>query len=200
MWLPPKDPTQGAGDASNRTWHSLYTLDHPDVRVGQDIGCDLNLDGCFNFKLCPATINDDAFCGVVDEDGVLKSDYWDEIHAYEVLEHLGNQGDAVSFFTQFTELWRILKPGGHLLATTPSRYSAWLWGDPSHRRAILPETLIFLDQTEYQRQCDDESTRTPMSDFRHLYTADFRLVYSHDSKTHHSFILQAVKPSRYANG
>ena len=33
---------------------------------------------------------------------------FDEIHAYEVLEHLGAQGDFRFFFAQFEEMWRII--------------------------------------------------------------------------------------------
>lgn len=124
--------------------------------------------------------------------------YWDEIHAYQVLEHLGAQGDAAAFFNHFSEIWRVLKPDGYLVAEVPSRYSGWLWGDPSHRRAIVPESLAFLDQTQYQRQCDGpEHLRTAMSDFRNLYRGDFRCVDEADNRSEFVFVLQAVKPSRW---
>lgn len=135
--------------------------------------------------------------------GVLHAmveDYWDEIHAYEVLEHLGRQGDASAFFAQMSELWRLLKPGGYLVCEVPSRFSGNLWGDPGHSRAIVEETLVFLDQTQYTLQCDGpERTRTPMSDYRHLYKADFRCTDHHDNRSHFAFVLQAVKPSRWVN-
>lgn len=127
---------------------------------------------------------------------VLESDYWDEVHAYQVLEHLGSQGDAHALLSQFAEIWRILKPGGYLVAEVPSRFSPWLWGDPSHRRAIVPETLVFLDQSEYIRQCDSP-TPSAMSDFRNIYKADFRCIQQHDNRSDFAFILQAVKPSRW---
>lgn len=126
----------------------------------------------------------------------LEKDYWDEVHAYQVLEHLGSQGNATTFFGHFQEIWRILKPDGYLVAACPSRSSPWLWGDPSHRRAIVPESLVFLDQSEYVKQCDGPHP-TPMSDFRSLYTADFRLVDMTDNRADFVFVLQAVKPSRW---
>src|SRR5687767_7500638 len=46
-------------------------------------------------------------------------DNFDEIHAYEVLEHCGHQGDWRFFFNQFYDFWRILKPGGYFVATVP---------------------------------------------------------------------------------
>jgi SAM-dependent methyltransferase len=117
------------------------------------------------------------------------SDAFDEVHAYEVLEHLGAQGDYVAFFAQFSEIWRILTPGGLLYATVPSADSPWLWGDPSHRRAILPETLVFLSQEQYERQVGV----TPMSDFRSIYSADFEPVYTDVADGTFSFVLKALK-------
>ena len=116
----------------------------------------------------------------------------DEVHAIEVLEHIGDQGDFRTFFSQFSEFWRILKPGGFLCASCPSLTSRWLWGDPSHRRVIAPESLTFLIQPQYTRQVGT----TPMSDFRDVYKADFDLVYSDDDEQNFRFILMAVKPSR----
>lgn len=131
---------------------------------------------------------------------LMLEDYWDEIHAYEVLEHLGRQGDALSFFRQMSELWRLLKPGGFLVAEVPSRFSGNLWGDPGHSRAIVEETLVFLDQSQYVLQCDgSERTRTPMSDYRHIYRCDFKCTDHHDNRSHLVFVLQAVKPSRWVD-
>lgn len=120
------------------------------------------------------------------------SDNFTEVHAYEVLEHLGRQGDPVSFFAHFSEIWRILKPHGHLFATVPSVQSRWAWGDPSHTRVIQPETLIFLSQEQYRLQLDGEN-RTAMSDFRHIYKADFRTVHSVDDGQTFTFVLEALK-------
>ncbi len=50
---------------------------------------------------------------------------FDEIHAYEVLEHTGVQGDYRFFFAQFSDFWRILKPGGVLIGTVPLPTSPW---------------------------------------------------------------------------
>lgn len=170
----------------NPHWRGLETLDRNDS-CNPDYVCDLN--GC-NWLI---ELGEDE-CGR-DRTQLIFSDWFDEVHAYEILEHLGSQGDAESFFAHFSEIWRILKPDGYLYATVPSRFSPWLWGDPSHRRAILPESLVFLDQSEYIRQLDGPA-KTPMSDFRSIYSADFRLIRSLDNRTTHEFILQAVKPSR----
>lgn len=165
-------------------WVNLVTLDH-NKDCGPDILCNLDT---INMWQSEDFSGDDNFV----LNGRLRADMWDEVHAYEVLEHLGQQGDVVSFFRHFEELYRILKPGGYLCATVPSRFSAWLWGDPGHRRVILPESLVFLSQPQYARQCGV----TPMSDYRPLYSGDFDVVTSIDDRTLHTFILRAVKPAR----
>src|SRR5580765_2458851 len=78
-----------------------------------------------------------------------EDDTYDEVHAYEVLEHTGRQGDWRFFFAQFSEIWRMLKPGGFFAGTSPATSSVWLWGDPGHTRAVTPESFVFLCQPKY---------------------------------------------------
>ena len=149
-------------------WSDLVTLDiNPDHKP--DVVHDLNV--------LPLPFADDTF---------------DEIHAYEVLEHIGQQGDWRFFFAQFTEFWRILKPGGVLLGTSPDSASRWAWGDPGHTRVISPEAFTFLVQPQYTAQVGN----TPMTDYRFVYRADFdaRLLQNDGGQFH--YILEAVKPSR----
>lgn len=165
------------------TWQGLVTLDN-NPGVSPDIVCDLD-NTAFKWR--------DARDRRAEP---LADDSFDEIHAYEVLEHLGSQGNHRAFFHHFSEIWRLLRNGGFLCATVPSRYSGWLWGDPSHRRAILPESLVFLDQSEYIKQCDSPRP-TSMSDFRSIYKADFHCVDKAENRESFMFILRAVKPSRW---
>lgn len=121
---------------------------------------------------------------------------FDEIHAYEVLEHTGTQGDYKFFFAQFSEFWRILKPNGHLFATCPSRHSPWALGDPSHTRVLQPEMLMFLSQKQYE----DQVGVTSMSDFRDIYKADFDIVGATENESQFVFIIKAIKPAGGSNG
>jgi len=151
-------------------WSNLVTLDHnPDHKP--DIVHDLE-------KL-PLPFEDNRF---------------DEIHAYEVLEHIRTQGDWRGFFADFSEYWRILKPGGLLIGTCPMWNSKWAWGDPSHRRIVGVEQFTFLNQEEYTKQVG----KTPMNDFRHWYKADFALRLANQQNGQLVFVLQAIKPSRIA--
>ena len=142
-------------------------------------------------------INEDHKPDVVHDMGEIPlpfpDDTFDEIHAYECLEHVGTQGDWRFFFDQWADFWRILKPGGVFLGTCPAATSPWAWGDPSHTRIIGPECLIFLSQPNYA-----QVGATPMSDFRFYYKADFDLLHSETNGHRFEFALQAVKPSRIA--
>src|SRR6185312_16493300 len=84
-------------------WHNLTTLDN-NPRHKPDVVWDLNQR--------PLPFDDETF---------------DEIHAYEVLEHIGTQGDWRSFFAEFSEYWRILKPNGALVGTVPRWNHQWAW-------------------------------------------------------------------------
>lgn len=121
---------------------------------------------------------------------------FDEIHAYEVLEHTGAQGDYKFFFAQFSEFWRILKPGGKLLVTCPSRHSVWAWGDPSHTRVLQKEMLVFLSQEGYHNGVG----KTAMSDFRDIYKEDFKVLMVDEDAEKLMFIIEAVKPARKFEG
>lgn len=112
----------------------------------------------------------------------------DEIHAYECLEHFGRQGDHRFFFEQWTDFWRVLKPGGVFLGTVPLPNSPWAWGDPSHCRVIPKESFVFLNQKAYA-----QVGITPMSDYRSIYKADFEIVHLQEGEHLLMFGLRAVK-------
>lgn len=117
---------------------------------------------------------------------------FDEIHAYDVLEHLGRQGDWRAFFEEWSEWYRILKPGGVLCAASPMWNSAWAWGDPGHTRIMGVECLTYLRQEEYTLQVGV----SPMTDYRFVYRSDFDLVEAYTAEIMFFYILRAIKPSR----
>ena len=122
----------------------------------------------------------------------FEADSFDEIHAYEVLEHCGRQGDWKFFFAQFSEFWRILTPGGYFVGSCPMWDNVWAWADPGHTRLISPQSLVFLSQLEYKAQVG----KTHMTDYRSVYQADFETVAVKEDQSSWGFVLRAVKPSR----
>ena len=148
------------------TWSDDFvTLDY-DETTGCDVVHDLNI--------VPYPFNDDRF---------------DEVHVYEVLEHLGSQGDYRAFFNQMAEFWRILKPNGWLIGTCPNWDSTWAWSDPGHTRIISPSMLTFLSQAEYKKQVG----KTAMTDYRHCWQGDFELYSFEESEENWAFVLRAIK-------
>lgn len=117
---------------------------------------------------------------------------FDEIHAYDVLEHTGQQGDWRFFFAQWMEFWRLLRPNGIFFGISPQATSPWAWGDPGHTRLIMPESMLFLQQPQYV-----QVGITPMTDYRFCFKGDFELAYSElaDDQSYR-FALRAIKPSR----
>jgi SAM-dependent methyltransferase len=145
-------------------WTDLTTLD-VDPSVKPDVVWDLN-----NTYL-PFTENQ-----------------FDEVHAYECLEHVGKLGDWQFFFRQFYDFWRILKPGGYFVATVPMWDSPWAWGDPGHTRVIPKQALIFLNQGEYEQLGE-----TAMTDYRPWWKGNFETVAVHESDHQMAFVLKAMK-------
>lgn len=144
-------------------------------------------------------INPDHKPDVLHDLGVLpypfNNNEFDEIHAYDVLEHQGAQGDWRFYLDQFSEFWRILKPGGVLLGVSPAWNGPWAWGDPGHTRIISREAFCYLDQIAY---C--QIGKTPMTDYRHWYKADFECVHFEQRGPANWFVLKAHKPARVIDG
>lgn len=119
----------------------------------------------------------------------FQANTFDEIHAYEVLEHLYPQGDYHSFFREFSEYSRILKKGGKMFITVPPWNSQWAFADPSHLRVMPAELFVFLSQEEYTKQVGV----TAMSDFRPIYKADFKVVHAEMCEHATSIVLEVIK-------
>lgn len=152
-------------EGSPLEWKNLTTLDiDPDCKP--DVTHDLNV--------LPYPFDDGTF---------------DEIHAYQVLEHCGRQGDYKFFFAQFYEFWRILKPGGLFCGMVPMWDSAWAWGDPSHTRVIPAQSLVFLSREQYDKQVGN----TSMTDFRAIWKGDFDVLAAEEGEHEMGFILRALK-------
>ena len=107
------------------SWDCLTTL---------DLDADANPDVIHDLNVFPYPFAHETF---------------DEIHAYNVLEHQGSLGDFRFFFDQWNEFGRITKPGGAFFGIVPHSGSVWLWGDPGHTRTITPEMLSFLNHDSY---------------------------------------------------
>ena len=122
----------------------------------------------------------------------VKDNTFDEIHAYEVMEHYGRQGNFKGFFRGMRELWRIMKPGGFLLGASPVHSSMWAWGDPGHTRLIGEGTFFYLSPNMYKLL-----GKSPVSDYRQYVDPcwwDIKFLEEKGGGTH--FGLQKLMPEQ----
>jgi hypothetical protein len=127
-----------------------YGADLPKIDTWFTLDCNADADPDYKFNLGDLEVGAD-----------LPGCPYDEIHAYETLEHFGTQGDFKGLFNTFNALHRALKPKGLLIGSTPAQEGRWVWGDPGHCRYIGPETLHFLSEENY-----GELGKTAMTDYR----------------------------------
>lgn len=93
----------------------------------------------------------------------FKDAFFDEVHAYEVWEHIGSQGDSRGFFTGLNAVSDMLADDGLFILSVPMHDSVWALGDPDHKRIIPSATWSFLAEEFYQ-----QLGKTAASDFRPL--------------------------------
>ena len=145
-------------------WNNLVTLDFTQ-ECNPDVVFDLNLVGLQELP--------------------FDNDTFDEIHAYNVLEHVGRQGDFRWFFEEFSEYWRVLKDKGDFFIVVPNHTSVWAWGDPGHTRILTKEVFSFLDQDMY-KQLGSSST----SDYRTFWKHNFKIIYCNVDDDYTKIILR----------
>lgn len=147
----------GSGYCQAPEWRIDKKAKYKVVRLDNNLDC--KPDIIWNLKIHPLPFKDESF---------------DEVHAYDVLEHLAPQGDYEFFFAEFAEYWRILKKDGLFICSVPKRESVWAIGDPSHSRIIVEENFNYLSQKFYKMAVDDKKTKC--SDFRYIWKHNFELI------------------------
>ena len=139
--------------------------------VTLDINPDAKPSVIFDLELVNLPFDDNSF---------------NEIHAYEVLEHVGRQGDWRFFFKQFDEFARVLIPNGMMFITSPPAASPWVWGDPGHTRFMGPEVYTFLNRQQYAIQLG----KTTMTDYRRCFVSDWTII---GAKNDGTVVLRSIK-------
>ena len=99
-----------------------------------------------------------------------------EIHAYDVLEHIGRQGDWRDFFDQYAEYHRLLVPGGMMAILVPVGEDALV--DPGHGRFYHQNHFHLLSQGWYDEQA---AAGKQSGDYRWYWKKNFeveKMVYA----------------------
>lgn len=131
-------------------------------------------------------VKPDVICDLSKLPLPFKSSSFSELHAYEVLEHFGTQGDWKFFFSQFDEFYRILEPKGYFFIKSPGTNNPWVWGDPGHTRYMGPQVYYFLDRSNYDKNKD----KTPMTDYRPYFKSNWKTIASIEKPEVFMIILQ----------
>lgn len=109
---------------------------------------------------------------------------FDEVAAYDVLEHIGKQGDWKGFFDEFAEYWRILKPGGEFGIIVPINRDAL--ADMGHTRFFHRNYFGFLSQKFYDTNLERGA---PVTDYRWYWRRNFEITHMHTEGDHHLCVI-----------
>lgn len=96
---------------------------------------------------------------------------FDEIHAYDVLEHWGRQGDWRAWFDEMAEYHRLLKPAGVMCVVVPINDDAL--ADPGHTRFFSFNHFAFLNQKWYDEEL---KAHRPVTDYRWYWKLNFDVL------------------------
>jgi SAM-dependent methyltransferase len=146
-------------------------------------------------------LSPDLVCHLGREPIDLDANSVDVIQAEHVLEHIGQQGQTDEWFYFWEEVYRVLKPGGTLRFLSPLASSTWAWADPSHVRALTPESFVFLSQDAYRQTGSSISPFRIRCDFERVGAVTYHPdtnpeIRERETASHFSGILRAKKPLR----
>lgn len=89
-------------------------------------------------------------CNFVIDPLPFPNDYFDSLSAFDVIEHIPRQlfipekGLIYPFIQVMNEIYRVLKPNGLFLATTPGYPSLEAFQDPTHVNYITKSTALYF--------------------------------------------------------
>lgn len=105
---------------------------------------------------------------------------FDEIGAFNCMEHWGRQGDWRGWFRECAEYHRILRPAGVMQILVPIGGDAL--ADPGHTRFFQQNYFGFLSQKFYEL---NEVKATCFTDYRWFWKKDFDILYMEEVGGHH---------------
>ncbi len=161
----PKSLLLGAGHSRQKKVYLAGQEEWAGDLVTLDMGADSKPDVLWDLENRPLPFKDEEF---------------DELAAYDVLEHIGRMGDWRGWFDAFAEYHRILKPGGQFGIIVPIGGDAL--ADPGHTRFLHENYFGFLAQEFYERNLKEGR---PVTDYRWYWKKNFDIVFMHKVEDHH---------------
>ena len=134
-----------------------------------DMNPDCGADIVWNLDVRPLPFEDEAF---------------DELAAYDVLEHMGRQGDWRGWFDEMGEYHRLLKPGGLFGIIVPIGSDAF--ADPGHTRFFSANWFFFLCQDFYREMIERGQ---PVTDYRWYWKRNFNVEMAQQVGGHHLAVM-----------
>ena len=131
------------------------------MKLSLDLGCGQNMKNPFNAEIiygidCRPNSADNIRCvDLVIEPVPFESNYFDFVTAYDFLEHvpriLYTPKRKHCFVDLMNEIYRVLKPEGLFLSSTPAFPYSQAFRDPTHVNIITEETfpLYFDDKNTW---------------------------------------------------
>jgi hypothetical protein len=128
------------------------------------------IPGFINVDLT-ASCKPDVVADLEDTPWPFRDDIADEVLMSHVLEHLGATGEG--FLRIMTELYRICRDQARILIITPHPRHDDFLVDPTHVRAVLPETFLLFSKSKNLEWQARGAANTPFG----LYlNVDFEVV------------------------
>ena len=108
-----------------------------DKVAGKGIDCVFDLETCGKLVEMP----EGHMCGSLP----FADDYFDEVYASHILEHIDN------ILPLMQELHRVTKSGGKITIRTPYGSTNSAFDDPTHIRQMFPKSFEYFGQPNYHR-------------------------------------------------
>lgn len=109
---------------------------------------------------------------------------FDELAAYDSLEHWGQQGNWRQWFNEMAEYHRILKPGGEFGIIVP--IGGDMFADPGHTRFFGANHFRMLSQQFY---ADALAQGLQITDYRWFWKHDFETAFMENMGGHHLAVI-----------
>lgn len=110
--------------------------------------------------------------------------HFDEVGAFNCMEHWGAQGDWRAYFDEMAEYHRVMKPGALFYILVPIGDDAY--ADPGHTRFFHVNHFGFLSQGFYE---ENGKLMTCYTDYKWYWKKNFDVLVLQKQQDHHLAVI-----------